>query len=153
MKRLLTDIGGRKRMEDDVSRSELPRGRVLDFLDALAQEHDLDGMARRVTRELPRLIPCDQTFACFLDSISPDGVGKVSVLGNGISRAACRSYSDFYYQIDPGRREAPPGTHWYQVDWHEGRFARDRFTDEFIKGQLRARLSAGIPLYRSEERV
>ena len=130
-------------------RHALPWQKLWDFISACSQQADLHGMFQCAVREIPRLIPCDQSVIAIADVIPPEGKTRVSLVCNRVPAAAIRPYCDYYFYKDEARLGLGPAAQTYQADWRDRAFNRSEFARDFIQGLMKIDMTAGIPLLRS----
>lgn len=130
------------------SNIRLPWPQMWDFLSSVSSGTDVQSMFMAALKELARLIPYEQAFACFAEHDHWGGTPSVSVIGVNLAPAISKAYLEHYYAIDTARHEIQlrkPLFH--QVCWRDPRFTHDEFASDFVRRMLRVDFSAGIPLF------
>lgn len=124
----------------------LPWRKMWDFISWCGEAHDLHQMLCNAVQELPRIVPCENAFACRAQLLAG---GRMSVYleHNGIPAGVARTYCDHYFYEDIVHAYMDRDSPTYAMDWTPSRLGSNGFVQDFIRGMMHVDFSAGIPVF------
>jgi DNA-binding CsgD family transcriptional regulator len=124
----------------------VPWSRLWDYLAALGRARDREELFRIALDELPRLIPYDVAFACFVDPPADGPLPRVSAVTADFPERPLRLYLERYFAIDTAYLRSRRGDRYMEQNWSIRSLDRDEFTVDFMRGLLGIGMTAGLPI-------
>jgi DNA-binding CsgD family transcriptional regulator len=142
----------------------IPWRRLWDFLSLCSDAEDLADLFSRATREIPKLIPCDQCSIVMAEMThdEPDLNRTGSYRNPGPRDVSLRlflsdpddrlveAYLGRYFFIDYAMLNLKPGCAAYRYDWRGRRFSRNEFAVDFAIPVWHSHMTLGMPFFAED---
>ncbi len=127
----------------------LPWRKMWDFIAWCGEARDLHQMLCNAVQALPRLVSCENAFACRADVLSGGRV-SVSLEADGFPAPAVQAYCQRFFFEDIVHSYMDRDSVTYEMDWSQSRLRDNGFVRTFIHEMLRIDFSGGIPIFDAD---
>jgi DNA-binding CsgD family transcriptional regulator len=144
----------------------LPWRKMWDFLSCCAEAADLTDLFSQATREVPRLIPCDQASAVLTEMTHQEAnlletqryphprPGDISlrIVLSVPNERLMDTYLRRYFYMDYAMLNVRPDSQIYQYDWRERKFSGNEFVEDFVLPLWLMHTTVGLPFFAEDGR-